>query len=57
MIRLFLLTTTLALTKFNDVLEAVNPQNIGDEDPDNPTTAQLICAAFTPARPKRRARG
>ena len=51
MIRLFLLTTTLALTAWNDVLQAVNPQENGEDD-DNPTTAQLISAAFTPARPK-----
>jgi len=49
MIRLFLLTTALALTAWNDVLEAVNPQENGEDD-DN-STAQLISAAFTPARP------
>jgi hypothetical protein len=48
MIRLFLLTTALALTAWNDVLQAVNPQENGEDD-DNPTTAQLISAAFTPA--------
>ena len=51
MIRLFLLTTALALTAWNDALEAVNPQENGEDD-DNPTAAQLIRAAFTPARPE-----